>query len=58
MTRLKETEFTNKQDQFIYNLVRLGNNPTQSARLAGYAEPKQSAHQLTTSPKMLARIRL
>jgi len=31
MPKLKETEFTERQDQFIHNLVRLGNNPTQSA---------------------------
>ena len=33
-------------------------NPTQSARLAGYADPKQSAFQLVHSPAMIARIRL
>ena len=57
MPKLKESEFTEKQDQFIYNLVRLGNNPTQSARLAGYADPKQSAFNLVHSPKIIARIR-
>ena len=57
MTRLKETEFTERQDQFIYNLVRLGNNPTQSARLAGYNQPKQMAFDLTRNPKIIARIR-
>ena len=57
MPKLKEKEFTEKQDQFVYNLVRLGNNPTQSARLAGYKDPKQSAFNLVHSPKMIARIR-
>jgi len=55
MPKLKE--FTERQDQFVYNLVRLGNNPTQSARLAGYKDPKQSAFNLVHSPKMIARIR-
>jgi phage terminase small subunit len=58
MPKLRENEFTDKQDQFIHNLVRLGNNPTQSARLAGYADPKQSSFNLVNSPKVLARIRL
>ena len=57
MTKLKDKEFTERQDQFVYNLVRLGNNPTQSARLAGYKDPKQSAFNLVHSPKMIARIR-
>ena len=57
MPKLKEKEFTERQDQFVYNLVRLGNNPTQSARLAGYKDPKQSAFNLVHSPKMIARIR-
>ena len=57
MPKLKDNEFTERQDQFIYNLVRLGNNPTQSARLAGYADPSQSAFNLVHSPKMIARIR-
>ena len=57
MPKLKETEFTERQDQFIYNLVRLGNNPTQSARLAGYKDPKQSSFNLVNSPKIIARIR-
>jgi hypothetical protein len=57
MPKLKDKEFTERQDQFVYNLVRLGNNPTQSARLAGYKDPKQSAFNLVHSPKMIARIR-
>ena len=56
MPKLKENEFTDRQQEFITNLVRLGNNPTQSARLAGYKDPKQSAFNLVHSPKILARI--
>ena len=57
MPKLKDNEFTDHQEQFIYNLVRLGNNPTQSARLAGYKDPKQSSFNLVNSPKIIARIR-
>ena len=56
MPKLKENEFTDRQQEFIINLVRLGNNPTQSARLAGYKDPRQSAFNLVNSPKMCARI--
>ena len=57
MPKLKDNEFTERQDQFIYNLVRLGKNPTQSARLAGYKDPKQSSFNLVHSPKIISRIR-
>lgn len=57
MPKLKDNQFTDRQDKFIYNLVTLGNNPTQAARLAGYADAKQSAFNLVHSPKMIARIR-
>ena len=57
MPKLKDNHFTDRQDKFIYNLVTLGNNPTQAARLAGYADAKQSAFNLVHSPKMIARIR-
>lgn len=49
---------TPKQTTFLQHHVKHGMNPTQSARLAGYADPKQSAFQLVHSPAMIARIRL
>jgi len=49
---------TPKQNTFLQYHVKSGMNPTQSARLAGYADPKQSAFQLVHSPAMIARIRL
>ena len=49
---------TPKQTTFLQHHVRHGMNPTQSARLAGYADPKQSAFNLVHSPAMIARIRL
>mgnify|MGYP003151863772 CR=1 FL=1 len=56
MPKLKENEFTDRQEQFIYNLVRLGHNPTASARNAGYKDPKQSAFNLVHSNKILHKI--
>ena len=52
----KTTQLPDRQDSFIYNYVCLGNNPTQSARLAGYLQPKQSAHDLTRNTKVIAKI--
>ena len=49
---------TPKQSTFLQHHVRHGMNPTASARLAGYADPKQSAFNLVHSPSMIARIRL
>ncbi len=49
--------FTERQNEFLHNHVKLGMNPTQSARVAGYADPKQSAFQLVHSPAMIAKIR-
>ena len=57
MPKKKKEDFTEKQHQFVHNLVRLGNNPTQSARLAGYADPRQSGFDLVNSPRMIAKIR-
>ena len=52
----KTTQLSDRQDSFIYNYVCLGNTPTQSARLAGYLQPKQSAHDLTRNSKVIAKI--
>ena len=52
----KTTQLSDRQDTFIYNYVCLGNNPTQAARLAGYLQPKQSAHDLTRNSKVIAKI--
>ena len=49
--------FTERQNEFLHNHVKLGMNPTQSARLAGYADPKHSAFQLVYSPAMIAKMR-
>ena len=50
------TQLSERQEQFIHNLVALGNNATQSARMAGYLQPKQTAFALTRNPKIIAKI--
>jgi len=52
----KAAQLSDRQESFIYNLVCLGNNPTAAARLAGYAQPKQTAHDLTRNSKIIAKI--
>ena len=44
------------QKQFIHYLVYEGKNPTESARLAGYRHPKQSANVLTRTPNIMNSI--
>ena len=53
-----QTKLTNMQDLFVTYLVRDGMNRTQAARQAGYHSPKQTAYDLTSSPKMIAKIRI
>ena len=45
------------QRTFVLTLVRQGCKPTQAARVAGYADPKVSAHDLLRSPQIQAAIR-
>ncbi len=48
---------TENQAEFISNLVREGCNPTEAARRAGYAHPKQRAHELLRKPHVAEAIR-
>ena len=48
---------TDQQQQFVHNLVTSGCNPTEAARTAGYAVPKQEAYRLTRLPHVQAAIR-
>ena len=52
----KAAQISDRQESFIYNLVCLGNKPTQAARLAGYATPAVTAHELTKNPKIIVKI--
>lgn len=45
------------QTAFIQALVYQGKGPTESARIAGYAQPKQSGYFLTRNPKIIRVIR-
>ena len=53
-----QTKLTDMQEAFVTYLVRDGMNRTQAARQAGYHSPKQTAYDLTSSPKMIAKIRI
>ena len=50
-------QLTEKQLAFVEHLVKEGKNPTEAARQAGYASPKQNAYLLTRNPKIGAAIR-
>lgn len=46
-----------QQAQFVHHLVTTGCNPTEAARAAGYAAPKQEAYRLTRLPHVQTAIR-
>ncbi|WP_374530591.1 terminase small subunit [Novosphingobium sp.] len=48
---------TEQQAEFVHHLVTTGCNPTEAARAAGYAVPKQEAYRLTRLPHVQAAIR-
>ena len=50
-------QLTTRQDAFVSYLVHDGMGRTQAARQAGYSAPKQTAYNLTSSPKVIAKIR-
>jgi len=52
-----QVQLSDRQSSFIFYLVHQGKGRTESARLAGFAAPRQSAFTLTQSPKIIAKIR-
>ena len=48
---------TDLQAAWLYNLVHRAMNPTRAAREAGYNQPKQSAHNMTRNPRIMALVR-
>ena len=54
---MRQEQLSDRQSSFIFYLVHQGKGRTESARLAGFAAPRQSAFTLTQSPKIIARIR-
>ena len=58
MNLTRKRTLSEQQTQFCEYLVKENKNPTEAARLAGYAVPKQSAYILTRNPTVLAALRL
>ena len=54
---MKQLQISDRQSSFIFYLVHQGKGRTEAARLAGFAAPRQSAFNLTQSPKVIAKIR-
>jgi len=54
----RKRTLSEQQQEFCNYLVKENKNPTESARLAGYAHPKQSAYLLTRNPTVLTALRL
>ena len=54
---MNQVQISDRQSSFIFYLVHQGKGRTEAARLAGFAAPRQSAFNLTQSPKIIAKIR-
>ena len=57
MGEIRKREITDRQREFVQYLVKENRNATESARLAGYKHPKQSAYELTRNPSIIALMR-
>ena len=57
MGEIRKREITDRQRDFVQYLVKENKNATESARLAGYKHPKQSAYELTRNPSIIALMR-
>ena len=57
MGMIRKRSITDQQRDFVNYLVRESKNPTEAARLAGYAHPKQSAYDLTRNPSIALLMR-
>ena len=57
MGMIRKRSITDQQREFVNYLVRESKNPTEAARLAGYAHPKQGAYDLTRNPSIAALMR-
>ena len=54
---MKQLQLSDRQSSFIFYLVQQGKNRTEAARLAGFAAPRQSAYTLTSTPRIITKIR-
>ena len=52
---MAQIQLSDRQSNFIFYLVHQGKGRTEAARLAGFAAPRQSAFNLTQSPKIIAK---
>ena len=54
---IRQRQATDQQKGFVNYLVAENKKPTEAARLAGYAYPKQAAYELTRNPSVMLLIR-
>ena len=54
---MNQVQLSDRQSSFIFYLVHQGKGRTEAARLAGFAATRQSAFNLTQSPRIIAKIR-
>ena len=54
---MAQLQLSDRQSSFIFYLVQQGKNRTEAARLAGFAAPRQSAYTLTSTPRIITKIR-
>ena len=57
MGMIRQRQATDQQKGFVSYLVAENKKPTEAARLAGYAYPKQAAYELTRNPSVMLLIR-
>jgi len=57
MGAIRKRSVTDQQKEFISYVVHDQKRPTEAARLAGYAHPKQSAYDLTRNPSIALLLR-
>jgi phage terminase small subunit len=50
-------QLTDRQQQFVHEIVKSGVNPTEAARRAGYRAPKETSYTLTRTPHIVLAIR-
>ena len=50
-------QLTDRQQQFVHEIVKSGVNPTEAARRAGYRAPKETSYTLTRTPHVVLAIR-
>ena len=57
MGMIRQRQATDQQKSFVSYLVAGNTNPTDAARQAGYAYPKQAGYELTRNPSVVMLIR-